>query len=140
MKQSHRSTCVLPDTIGILVSIAWQQTTVISWNINLKLLRGPCIACYLKRAHCVCDVIIAHISHGRLAVLAAIFLLALNYAYTAVGKTFIAHSYRLWRFVELQNIQMPRKVLKISWSWYSWLVTVHKDLTDLLACGVMKLL
>jgi len=40
---------------------------------------GPCITCYLERAHYVCDVIIACIRRGMLPALAAIFLLALDY-------------------------------------------------------------
>jgi len=47
----------------------------------------------------VFDVIITRVSRGTFPALAAIFLLALNYAYTAVGNTFISHSCRVWRFV-----------------------------------------
>jgi len=77
----------------------------------------------------VCDVMITCISRGTFAALAAvIFLLALDYTYTAVGNTFISRSCRVWRFVELRNVQMPCEVLKISWSWYSralyWLVSM----------------
>jgi len=85
----------------------------------------------------VFDVIITRVSRGTFPALAAIFLLALNYAYTAVGNTFISHSCRVWRFVELLNIKMPRSsknplVLM-------QLGTVRKDLTDFLACGIIKL-
>jgi len=40
---------------------------------------GLHITGYLKRPHCVCDVIIVCISRGTFPTLAAIFLLALDY-------------------------------------------------------------
>jgi len=42
---------------------------------ELEVVAGPCIACYLKRAHYVCDAIIACISRGTFPALAAIFCL-----------------------------------------------------------------
>jgi len=56
-----------------------------TWNVNqlkrkFQVVSGPYVACCLKRAHCVCDVIIACINRGRFPALAAIFLLALNCA------------------------------------------------------------
>jgi len=52
---------------------------------KFEVVAGQCIARYLKRAHCERDVIIARISRGTFLALAAIFLLALDYTYTAVG-------------------------------------------------------
>jgi len=47
---------------------------------KFEVVAGPSIACYLKRVHCVCDVIIACIGRGTfLALAAVIFLLALDY-------------------------------------------------------------
>jgi len=66
------------------------------FNVVVK----PCIACYLKHAHCVCDVIIACNSRGTFpAFPAIIYLLDLAVQCTAVGNTFISHSCRIWRFV-----------------------------------------
>jgi len=45
---------------------------------KFEVVAGPCVACYLKRAHCVCDIIIALISCGIFPTFAAIFLLALD--------------------------------------------------------------
>jgi len=81
---------------------------------KFEVVAGPCIACYLKRAHCKCNVIIARISHGMFPAHDAIFLLALDYTYTAVGNTFVSHSCTVRKFVELRNIEMPQEVVKIS--------------------------
>jgi len=42
---------------------------------KFQVVAGPCIACYLKCVHCICDVIIACISRGIFPALAAIFCL-----------------------------------------------------------------
>ena len=57
--------------------------------------------------------------------------------YTPVGNTFIALA-DVQRFVKLRNIDMPQEVLKIF--VLIQLGAVHKDLTDLLAYGIMKIL
>jgi len=47
---------------------------------------------------------------------------------------FISHSFRVQRFVALRNIEIENLLVLIQ------LDAVRKDLTDLSACGVMKLL
>jgi len=81
---------------------------------------------------------IAHIGRGMFPVLVTIFLLALDYAYTAVGITFTSNSCHVRRFVELQNFEIPRNSKNLL--VLIQLGAVHKDLIDLLACGIMKLL
>jgi len=67
---------------------------------KFEFVAGSCIACYLKCAHRVCDVIIASISRGTFPTLTTIFLLASDYIYTTVGNTFISHSCRVTGFSE----------------------------------------
>ena len=54
--------------------LVFSKAMVISWSVNsFEVVAGPCIACYLQRAHCVCDTIIGRISRGTFPALAAIF-------------------------------------------------------------------
>ena len=131
-KQSHRSTCVIPDTVGIC-TLTTNRTRRFHelWDTKMLLdvLKIPCFLCSILNSeilvfskaaviswnvnstllracalHCVCDVIIACISPGTFPALATAITFLLLQLRNAVGSTFISYSCRVWRFVELRNI------------------------------------